>query len=186
MVEIADPLPGTGTGLPRYLVVDRLAWTGASHAALLPRLIDLARNIWQARVVVIDATGVGAGLASLLGSALAQRVGGKPPTRVIPFHFTAASKSALGWDLLGLIESGRLKEYRETQPPGSLPGIVTTTFREQLQAITYDTVPGPGRQLRWGAPPGRHDDLVLSLALVSVLDGIDWRERKARGLRAEG
>jgi hypothetical protein len=179
VVEIADSLPGSG--LPQYLVVDRLAWTGASHAALLPRLIDLARNLWQARAVVIDATGVGAGLVSMLGAALGQRVGGKPPIRVIPFHFTAASKSALGWDLLGLIESGRLKDYREIQPAGSPPAIVTATFHEQLQAITYDTVAGPGRQLRWGAPPGRHDDLVLSLALVSVLDGIDWRERTARG-----
>jgi hypothetical protein len=179
IVEIADPLPGSA--LPQYLVVDRLAWTGASHASLLPRLIDLARNIWRARAVVIDATGVGAGLASMMGAVLGQRVHGAPPIRVIPFHFTAASKSALGWDLLGLIESGRLKEYQEIEPPFSTPGITTTTFHEQLAAITYDTVPGPGRLLKWGAPPGRHDDLVLSLALVSVLDGIDWRERTARG-----
>ncbi|MCC6703458.1 MAG: hypothetical protein IT334_01195, partial [Thermomicrobiales bacterium] len=161
--------------------VDRRAWTGASHAALLPQLVDLARNVWRARVVVIDATGVGAGLASLLGAALGQRTAGAPSIKTIPFHFSASSKSALGWDLLGLIESGRLKEYRETAPAGSEAARVTAAFHEQLAAITYETAPGPGRQLRWGAPPGKHDDLVLSLALVSALDGIDWRERKATG-----
>jgi len=172
----------SGSGLPTYRVVDRRAWTGASHAMLLSQLVDLARSVWHARVVVIDATGVGAGLASLLGSALGGRRDGRPGIRTIPFHFTAASKSALGWDLLGLIESGRLKEYRETAAVGSEAALVTTTFREQLRSITYETAPGPGRQLRWGAPSGKHDDLVLSLALVSALDGIDWRERRARGV----
>ena len=179
VVEIADPLPGSV--LPRYLIVDRIAWTGASHATLLPQLTDLARSVWKARAVVIDATGVGAGLASMLGAALGQRHDRQTPIRVLPFHFTASSKSALGWDLLGLIESGRLKEYAETAAPASPAALLTTTFHEQLRGITYDTVPGPGRQLRWGAPPGRHDDLVLSLALVSALDGFDWRERTARG-----
>jgi hypothetical protein len=167
--------------LPHYRVVDRRAWTGASHAALLPHLVDLARTVWQARAVVIDATGVGAGLASLLGAALGKRREGSASIRTIPFHFSASSKSALGWDLLGAIESGRLKEYRETATAGLEAARVTTTFHEQLRAITYETAPGPGRQLRWGAPPGKHDDLVLSLALVSALDGLDWRDRKATG-----
>jgi len=116
-----------------------------------------------------------------LSAALGQRHDRQAPIRVLPFQFTASSKSELGWDLLGLIESGRLKEYAETAAPGSAAALLTTTFHEQLKGITYDTVPGPGRQLRWGAPPGRHDDLVLSLALVSALDGFDWRERIARG-----
>lgn len=179
VVEIAPPLPGSV--LPRYLVVDRIAWTGASHAALLPQLVDLARSVWRASAVVIDATGVGAGLASLLGAAVGRRQDGRPPIRVLPFHFSASSKSALGWDLLGLIESGRLKDYVEAAAPGTEAARLTSTFHEQLAGITYDTVPGPGRQLRWGAPPGRHDDLVLSLALASALDGFDWRERTAYG-----
>jgi len=165
--------------LPVYRVVDRLAWTGLSQAALLPRLLDLARTVWRARAVVIDATGIGAGLASMLAAGLARGRG--PAPRVVPFTFTASSKSALGWDLLGLIDSGRLKDYRETAPPGSPEAAITTAFREQIRAIAYDTVPGPGRQLRWGAPAGRHDDLVLSLALASALDGIDWRTRTATG-----
>ena len=178
VVEIVEP---GASGLTGYRVVDRRAWTGASHASLLPQIVDLARAVWKASAVVIDATGVGAGLASLLGAALTKRGTGSPSITVIPFHFSAMSKSALGWDLLGLIESGRLKEYVETASPGSAEAAVTLAFGEQLRAITYETAPGPGRQLRWGAPPGKHDDLVLSLALVCALEGIDWRERKARG-----
>jgi hypothetical protein len=178
VVEIVTADAG---GLARYRVVDRQAWTGASHASLLPHLVDLARAVWKASAVVIDATGVGAGLASLLGAELAKRGAGRPAIPVVPFHFSAASKSGLGWDLLGLIESGRLKEYVETGAPGSPEAAVTQAFAEQLRAITYETAPGPGRQLRWGAPPGKHDDLVLSLALVCALEGMDWRERRARG-----
>jgi hypothetical protein len=180
VVEIVDPEPGSA--LPGYRVVDRRAWTGASHATLLPHLVDLARTVWRARAVVIDATGVGAGLASLLGAALGTRRDGQPAIKTLPFHFSASSKSALGWELLGLIESGRLKEYRETAPSGTEAARVTATFHEQLRSITYETPPGPGRQLRWGAPTGKHDDLVLSLALVSALDGLDWRERVARAV----
>lgn len=132
--------------------------------------------------MVIDATGIGAGLASLLGAALGSREPGSPAIRVIPFQFTASSKSALGWDLLGLIESGRLKDYRETAAAGSEAARITARFWEQLNAITYETAPGPGRQLRWGAPPGKHDDLVLSLALVSVLDSLNWQARVARAV----
>ena len=180
VVEIGEPAPGSR--LPTYRVVDRRAWTGASHAALLPQLIDLARNVWRASAVVIDATGIGAGLASLLGAALGIREPGSPAIRVIPFQFTASSKSALGWDLLGLIESGRLKDYRETAAAGSEAARITARFWEQLNAITYETAPGPGRHLRWGAPPGKHDDLVLSVALVSVLDSLNWQARVARAV----
>lgn len=178
VVEIVDP---EANGLAGYRVVDRQAWTGASHAQLLAQLVDLARTVWKASAVVVDATGVGAGLASLLSASLAKRGAGSPAITVIPFHFSASSKSALGWDLLGLIESGRLKEYVETAPPGSAEAAVTLAFGEQIRAITYETAPGPGRQLRWGAPPGKHDDLVLSLALVGALEAVDWRERRARG-----
>lgn len=178
VVEIVDP---GASGLASYRVVDRQAWTGASHAQLLSQLVDLARTVWKASAVVIDATGVGAGLASLLSASLAKRNSGSPAITVIPFHFSASSKSALGWDLLGLIESGRLKEYVETAPPGSAEAAVTLAFGEQIRGITYETAPGPGRQLRWGAPPGKHDDLVLSLALVCALEAVDWRERRAIG-----
>ncbi|MFN8594179.1 MAG: hypothetical protein U0031_22205 [Thermomicrobiales bacterium] len=162
--------------LPIYKVIDRQAWTGARHTALHGQVVHLAREVWRASVVVVDATGVGAGLASFLAAALGARQGGKA-IPVIPFVFSAASKSALGWDWLGLIDAGRYREYADDGEQ------LTRLFYTQLAAVTYATPPGPGKALRWGVPPGRgHDDLVLSAALVAVLDGFDWRERRARGV----
>ena len=44
------------------------------------------------------------GLASFLSKTFAGRV--------IPFTFTAASKSQLGWDFLSAVETGRFKLFR--------------------------------------------------------------------------
>lgn len=167
---------------PIYRVVDRMAWTGRRHTELHGVIVHLARAVWKATVVVVDATGVGAGLASFLAASLGARTGGLPPMPVIPFVFTQASKSQLGWDLLGLIDSGRLRDYRDDSASGTPEGRVTAAFWAQLRATTYETLPGPGKLLRWSVPAGRgHDDLVMSLALVAVLDGIDVRPRIAVG-----
>jgi hypothetical protein len=161
--------------LPTYRTVDRLAWTGTRHTALHAQLAHLAREVWRASVVVVDATGVGAGLASFLAATLGERRGGRA-IPVVPYIFTASSKSALGWDWIGLIDAGRYREYADDGER------LTRLFRSQLAATTYTTPPGPGKTLRWGVPTGRgHDDLVMSAALVATLDGIDWRERMARG-----
>jgi hypothetical protein len=172
------PLAVSPSGrLAVYRTVDRIAWTGTRHTTLHAQLAHLVREVWRASVVVVDATGVGAGLASFLAATLGDRRGGRA-IPVVPFIFTAASKSALGWDWIGLIDSGRYREYADDGER------LTRLFRSQLAATTYTTPPGPGKTLRWGVPPGRgHDDLVMSAALVATLDGLDWRERMARGTR---
>lgn len=162
-----------GRELPIYRVVDRLAWTGTRHTALHAQLLDLARNVWGFSALVVDATGVGAGLASFLADALS-----RGPHRVLvePFIFSGASKSELGWDFLGLIDGGRFKEYADDGEE------LTRVYRHQLAACTYEVLPGPGRLLRWSVPAGRgHDDLLISAALTARLDKADWRERVARG-----
>jgi hypothetical protein len=73
-------IDASGGGLPVYRVVDRLAWTGAKHTAIHATVVRLAREVWKASAVVVDATGVGAGLASFLTASLAQR----PAIRVCP------------------------------------------------------------------------------------------------------
>jgi len=41
---------------------------------------------------------------------------------------------------------------------------------------------GPGQFMRWSVPdPALHDDLVMSAALVSTLEDLDWRPRRAGG-----
>jgi hypothetical protein len=162
-----------GRELPLYRVVDRMAWTGTKHTALHKQLIDLARNVWTLSALVVDATGVGAGLASFLADQL-----GRGPRRVMvePFVFTGKSKSDLGWSFVGLIDGGRIKEYADDGSD------ITRIYRHQLAACTYVVVPGPGKLLRWGVPASRgHDDLLISTALAARLDEIDWRDRMARG-----
>jgi hypothetical protein len=152
----------TGRELPLYRVVDRMAWTGAKHAALHAQLVDLARTVWGMSALVVDATGVGAGLAAFLADTL-----GKGPRKVAvePFVFTGASKSRLGWDFVGLIDGEA----------------ITRVYRQQLAACAYEVLPGPGRLLRWGVPVSRgHDDLLISAALAARLDEVDWRPQLAR------
>jgi hypothetical protein len=168
--------------LPVYRVVDRMAWTGVRHAALHDQLVDLARNVWRASVVVVDATGVGAGLASFLAATLGERRGGKSPIPVVPFIFTSTSKSKLGWDFLALIDAGRFKDYADDSASSTPAARLTAAYWDQLRATTFETPRGPGKLLRWSVPASRgHDDLVISAALTATLDGHDWRPRRAIG-----
>ncbi len=187
VVEIAEERgsildPSSGRTRTAFRVVDRIAWTGTRHTELHATIVHLARVIWRASVVVVDATGVGAGLASFLTASLSARVDGYSAVQVIPFVFTRSSKSALGWDFLALIDSGRFREYRDDSASGTEEGRLTAIYWDQLRATTYETQPGPGKLLRWQVPPSRgHDDLVMSAALTAVLDGLDLRPRMAVG-----
>jgi hypothetical protein len=179
-------------GKPHYEVVRRYLWTGVRHTELHSQLVDLAWNVWQASYLVVDATGVGAGLTSFLRDALGERM-------VIPFVFSQASKSTLGWDFLGIVDSGRFKEYHALTPsPSQIPRRLGTgsgrgehdreaeelseIFWRQVRACRYQVRPGPNRLLSWEVPDARtHDDLLVSAAMVAVLDELDWRPRTARG-----
>jgi hypothetical protein len=178
VVEI-DVAPGR---MPIYRVVNRRRWLGTKHALLRDALADLARNVWQAERVVIDATGIGAGLAAFLAERLEDRSLG----RVIPvdrFVFSERSKSQLGWDFVGLIETGRYKEYVDPAPVGSAGRVDTEAFWAELKGISYAVAAGPGQAMRWGASGRGHDDLVMSAALVARLEGVRWQRRIAVGSR---
>lgn len=172
VVEVGRDGNSTAGRAPVYRVMTRRVWTGTKHTQLYAELVALTGH-WQARWVVVDATGVGAGLASFLERAL--------PGRVKPFLFSQASKSQLGWDFLALTGAGRWKE-----PLPSLTGERdpwSALFLRQLAFTRATLLPGPGKTLRWGVPDGTrdpldgsfiHDDLVLSAALCAVLDRLDW------------
>lgn len=158
-------------GRPLYRVVDRRTWTGINHVALHAQLVDLATTVWKASWLVVDATGIGAGLASFLDASLTPH-----GVKVRRFGFTSASKSQLGWDFLALIDSGRYKEYADNGEHD------TAEFYAQLRATEYTTAGGPGSALRWSVPTAAgHDDLVISAALVTALDGEKLRRRIAVG-----
>jgi hypothetical protein len=144
-------------GLTRFRALDRHYWTGTPHHQLHGALTRLA-ELWHAAHVVVDATGVGAGLASFL----AQTLG----ARLVPFTFTARSKSELGWGFMGICNSGRWSDYAADDTPE------TRQFWREVAAADFEIVPGPARQMRWGvADAAIHDDLLISAALCAVLDG---------------
>ncbi len=171
VVEVdVGTLADAGKRRPTYRVVERRLWTGVKHTRLYSEIRTLAER-WQARRVVVDATGVGAGLASFLERAL--------PGRMIAFTFTGASKSQLGWDFLAIVDGGRWQE-REGQPSANP---LTALFYKQLFFCQYTILPGPEKRMRWGVPDGVrdpesgelvHDDLVLSAALAAALEEQDW------------
>jgi hypothetical protein len=167
---LSDPL----LKAPTYRVVNRRLWTGADQALLYAQLRSLI-EAWRVRYVVIDATGVGAGLSSFLERAF--------PDRVLPFLFSQSSKSKLGWEFLGVVDSGRFKDWVEAPVGDGMSAALQELFFVQAQHCQYQVLPGPGKVLRWSVPDGfrdpesgelLHDDLLISAALVAVLDGLDW------------
>jgi hypothetical protein len=132
-------------------VVQHYWWTGRKHRELFPQLVDLLKRVWRCRAVVIDATGVGAGVASFLVGAL--------PSAARPFTFTAASKSALGYGLLTAVNGGRLQMYADDGSPESVElwseaRLARSTLHEN-QRLSFYVDPREG-----------HDDLLMSLALA--------------------
>ena len=160
---------------PTYRVLSRLAWLGVKHSTLYGTIIGLT-ELWSPLRVIIDATGVGAGLANFL----LDRLG----SRLVPFEFTLASKSNLGWDFITIIETGRYKEY---QP-------LDVELSRQLEYCQYTILDGPGKTMRWGVPDGTrdvtsgelvHDDYILSAALISLLDHEIWGSGKSQVLEQQ-
>lgn len=176
--------------LPTYRVVNRYLWMGDKHSTLYGQIKALAES-WQARYIVVDATGIGAGLASFLESAF--------PGRVIPFVFSAKSKSDLAWDFISLIETGRYKEpsteHCETKEKNedishtSRLTSLSSLFWKQVEYCQATVLEGPGKLLQWGVPNGMrdpetgetlHDDLLISAALCAVLDKQSWGVGESR------
>lgn len=175
-VTVVRVVPDAASAGPaRYEIVARYLWTGTRHRELHRRIVNLAGSVWRARKVVIDATGIGAGLASFLSASLGERV-------VEPFVFSSASKSRLGWDLLAMIDAGRLTSFDPATCDDPEQLRLDRLFRAQLAACRYSVLPGPGKLLRWSVEdPLLHDDLLISAALAAALDGFDWRPRTALG-----
>lgn len=164
---------------PRYLVRSRKIWSGIRHTDLYAQLKALA-DLWEPGSIVIDATGIGAGISSFLEAAFGQRV--------IPYLFNIATKSRLGWDFLAVIETGRFKDHQPDnlgtgRPSEASAGTFQAEFWRQVRHTQMEIAEGPGHRMKWGVPDGTrdlqsgdliHDDLVISAALCSVLDGCKW------------
>jgi len=154
--------------LPIYRTVDRQLWLGTKHTALYNQLVTLA-NFWRTPWIVVDSTGVGAGLTSFLVNALGDRV--------IPVQFTPKIKSEIGWDFVGIVETGRYRDYVPDNTPE------TRQFWYEVEACEYEVRAGPGSAISWGVweSPGYdglvargHDDLLINAALTAILDKQPW------------
>lgn len=155
-------LTHNAAGQPEYLVANRFLWTNYRQTELYPAIMHLVHE-WRPLRIVVDATGIGAGLTSFLAQALGERV--------IPFIFSAKSKSDLGWRFLSICHSGRFHDHTRDGTPEQ------AQFWREVAECRYEVLPGPGHLLRWGAPSGgrtaggpTHDDALLSAALVAALD----------------
>jgi hypothetical protein len=150
---------------PYIKIVEHYRWTGKKHPELCAQLVDILKNVWRCRRVVVDATGVGEPVVSFLRKALG--------SRVVPFMFTPKSKSELGFNLLAAINSGRLKMYRAD---GSEECQV---FWEEMENAKSNYP--PNQTINFYLEPGRgHDNFLMSLALLTEAGRL-YEPRSARG-----
>ncbi|MFC1987244.1 hypothetical protein ACFLVH_01695 [Chloroflexota bacterium] len=150
---------------PGVKIVEHYWWTGKKHTELYPQLVDIIKDVWHCRRVVVDATGVGQPVSSFLRQSL-----GSP---VIPFTFTTQSKSGLGFNLLAAINSGRLKMYA-----GDGSAEYQQFWFEMEKAKSQYR---PSQTMNFYVDPAQgHDDFLMSLALV-VEAARRYEIRGARG-----
>lgn len=137
---------------PVLEVVEHYRWTGHDHKRQFGALRRLLREVWDCRRVVVDATGIGAGLAAWLASELGPAVE--------QFVFTAPSKSALAFALLGMINTGRCRVYA---PDGSPE---CQSFWAEAAAARYEM--RANQHMTFYVPESEgHDDFLVSLALCA-------------------
>jgi len=150
---------------PRICVVEHYCWKGKKHTELYPQLVDILKNVWHCRKIVVDATGIGQPVSSFLRQALGAKVS--------PFTFTQRTKSELGFSLLAAINSGRLKSY---SGDGS----------DEYQEFWFETERAksqyrPSQTMNFYVDPSEgHDDFLMSLALL-VEAGNQYEPKTAVG-----
>ncbi len=151
VVTIGELESGGRLDAPSVRVVEHYRWTGEPHHSLTPALVDLLLRTWRCRRVVVDATGLGAGVASALVKAL----GGA----VEPFVFTAGSKSRLGFELLGAVNTGRVSAYAGDGSPEH------AEFWREMELAQARYRVNQTMDFYVDASRG-HDDYLMSLALM--------------------
>lgn len=163
-----------------YHAIDVFTDHGSRHFQDSPGRPNLATRLlaflqqWNVSHMVIDASGVGQGLADWLSAALGSQ-------HVTAVNFGGRSqKAALGSAFLALVETGRFHYWTGDE---DRPGSDGWWFWQQVAACTY-SLPANGRferDLRWGVPATArlqtptgseliHDDRLLSAALVVEFD----------------
>lgn len=158
--------------LPTVEVVEHQAWQGAATEPLLQTLADRLRRVWRIQRVAVDATGLGAPVADLLGGTLGRGV-------VEPVVFTGERKGRLGYALLAAAHAGRLRLYRQD---GSAEWAACRS-QLTLARVAY----GASHAMQFDVDPAEgHDDYLMSLAFAVHAAGVDGGPRVARGRTTDG
>jgi hypothetical protein len=155
---------------PRLYVVHVYSWRGTPHRQLYPLILGLVRDHWKCRSVIVDATGIGSGLAAFLGAALGPRI-------VLPYLYTATSKSKLAYDFLAAVNSGRFKMHA---PTPETPEVLE--FFEQASLAEYAL--RANQTMSFFVPPSKGHDDLLNAAVLAVQAGPLGGHRIASGRRA--
>ncbi len=166
VLTIGEAVPGAEGGEPQIRVVQHYHWRGEPHAALMDQLADLLKNVWRARRVAVDATGIGEPTAAALRRQMGQAVQ--------PVVFTQQAKSRLGFELLALVNAGRLRLYAHDHSPEST-AVLHQTRHAQAEHHA-------NRTMNFYVPEREgHDDFLISLALLAHASAGEGGARRAIG-----
>jgi hypothetical protein len=146
--------------LPVVRVVHQYWWTGLPYQEQYAQAVAVCQR-WGVRRLVVDKTGLGDMMASLLVSRLGDE-------RVKAYHFSRPSKSALTYQFLSLVNSGRLKFYTSEHAPEQ----IYQECMKQLRLARY-RIPAENVLDMYVDPAEGHDDFLISLALCGEA-GRDW------------
>ena len=152
VITIAEVDRPADLTIPRARVVAAHIWEGRPHREQLADTVALLTH-WRVGTAAVDATGLGQPIAEMLVAALGA-------SRVRPVTLTGQSKSELGYALLSAINTGALKlpaADRDAEP-------WRTVWRE---ARACERFMRSATLMAWRAPPGQHEDSLVSLALAS-------------------
>lgn len=174
---VSAPDPAAGTFLaPTLRVVEHYWWTGRDHLEAARALDDLLFDVWSCRRVVVDASGVGQAVATMLARA-------RGAYRVEAYTFTRPSKSDLAYELLSQVNTGRFKVYADDASP---------EWREWAEEARLARYALHANQIMdfFVRPEDGHDDFVVSAALCAWAarlwsPGAVSRLRRPRGLYTE-
>jgi phage FluMu gp28-like protein len=138
--------------MPYLRIVEHYWWTGRRHPEVYADLVHLLGTVWACRRIVVDASGVGAGVASFLQATLG-------PSVVEQFIFTSRSKSDLAFAFLAAVNTGRVTMYRSD-------AYDETAAEFWRQVENARTQASPRGTLNFFVPESLgHDDFLISAAL---------------------
>lgn len=138
--------------LPVIKIVHQYWWTGRHYLEQYAQAVAICEH-WRVRRLVIDTTGLGDIMASLLRARLGEE-------RISPFRFSRPTKSRLAYHLLSMVSSGRCKLYSREAAPDA----IYQECWKQLN-LARRRLPGQGLLDMYVEQAEGHDDFLISLAL---------------------